>query len=751
MGRPPRKIPIAAWGKGIRQNPVFQRGSQLAGLDALNLEVEGQGRPVPRLGYVVDTELEVDGIGNRFIKVHDLGNQYRDPVSRAYRLNVNQVTQYDNRRLFIVDGGGVPTWRDIQSNKQYLWHLPKPKDRPTLSLNVLGADAPRTPIDPNDPSKGSTSGNTGTQANAHEHISEIRVSPNPIINQCRVFITLARVFTLSVKIINVQRQVIRTLHSGELPIGLTELEWDGTNNQGERVALGQYFVAVEDANGKEIRWENIAFIGVAATNADEITEAFIGDIPDDKEPRYGGSLEVGDGFRESWYNVVYTYANPEFGIETAPSEISKIWIQGFRDREDNRSPLQVKINFRYSNLPDWATRIRVYASRGYVPDSIEDVYELPAEFHFQEISTFGRETTDEGIATEITWVNERTNKSYLLPSLYQAEGIPTHANICMIYAERMWVWDTETQFLRFSELGQYDNFPPDYALELSKSGASQVSAMMPAPSTSAFFVFKQDAIHVVRGSARISGLRQKSLANTDLDTSGVVLQHGTLSPRTIVSGDNGIYFIGRDRRLKYLTIDGFGTTNIRDVGIAIEEFLAELTDDELKNLVAFLFDDCYHIIMPDFVLKLDISRRYWVRYNWYLLDAFWSEGGIQGESILYAIRSHDTEGNFTNDIVRLYEGEFDGEADIPCEWESHDVLLPFETNVTGVVVQHSSPEQELSAYLFIDDKPVGQFTGTPSKGNRFRIPCFGRGHLARVRLRSEKGIPLISELSLEIP
>ena len=79
-------------------------------------------------------------------------------------------------------------------------------------------------------------------------------------------------------------------------------------------------------------------------------------------------------------------------------------------------------------------------------------------------------------------------------------------------------------------------------LELSSSGESIVTAMHPAPTVSAFFVFKQDAIHIVRGTGILDGLRTQTLASTDLDASGVILQHGTLSPRTIVSGENGIYF-----------------------------------------------------------------------------------------------------------------------------------------------------------------------------------------------------------------
>ena len=353
------------------------------------------------------------------------------------------------------------------------------------------------------------------------------------------------------------------------------------------------------------------------------------------------------------------------------------------------------------------------------------------------------------ILTSVDGIEERI---YIQPKLLNDyKPPPQRLSPIMLYAERIWGWDKENQFLRFSEIGQYDFFPEDFALELSSSGQSHVVALVPAPSISAFFVFKQDAIHIVRGSGRVSGLRMKSIADTDLDASGVILQHGTLSPRTIISGDNGIYFISRDKKLKYLTIDGFGNTNVKDVGIAIDDYLAELTLEEQKNLIAFLYNNCYHIIMPGYVLVLDIQKRYWTRLTWDLKDAFWSEGGAQGESILYAIRNKDTFGRFTNDIVRLYEGFDDGDAKIPCEWESQDVQLPYETNVTGVVVQHTSEPQELSVELYMDDVLIKEFTGTPQKGNHFRIGCYGYGHRARIRLKSDDGIPSINLLALEIP
>ena len=650
----PRLIPLADFRRGTRTNPAWQRASQGAGLDMVNVGVEGQGRPVPRLGYVVDETLEVDGLGDQLVRIHDLGNANRPSLTRTYRLFSNDTYENKSSRLFVASSDAT-YWINLQNKNKYNWGL----EGPTLAPTV---DDPELP--------------------------ETRASGN-------------------------QNQILVNV-----------------------------------------------------------------------------------------FSACYTFESIAFGFESAPSPAKSFnwgtYRGGFQDKD-----LFAKVYIPNQSIPEWADRINVYMqatpSKTVYIDSVllsQDIVDIDAKvfdpiqlvkdnpeieyLKMGAIRLIPAGTSFEFATNPITIINldMKFNEADLsntppsdgglnwgIPTIVGSGAIefpvylsnepyappPDKFSPIMLYAERMWGWDNEEQFLRFSELGNYDNFPKDFALELSASGQSKVEALIPAPSVSAFFVFKQDAIHVIRGSGIVDGLRMKSIADTDLDASGVMLQHGTLSPRTIISGDNGIYFISRDKKLKYLTIDGFGNTNVKDIGIAIDDYLAELTLEEQKNLIAFLYNNCYHIIMPGYVLVLDIQKRYWTRLTWDLKDAFWSEGGAQGESILYGIRSHDSSGRFTNDIVRLYEGFDDGGSLIPCEWESQDLQLPYETNVTGLIVQHTSDPQELSFDLYMDDILVGTFTGTPQKGNHFRISAFGYGHRARIRLKSDDGIPLINLLAIEIP
>ena len=128
----PKLIPLADFRRGTRTNPAWQRASQGAGLDMVNIGVEGQGRPVPRLGYVVDETLEVDGLGDQLIKVHELGNSYREPVSHSYRIFSDENYINHKGRLFI-SGRSDNKWIDLQSGNVYDWGLESPELVPSVT------------------------------------------------------------------------------------------------------------------------------------------------------------------------------------------------------------------------------------------------------------------------------------------------------------------------------------------------------------------------------------------------------------------------------------------------------------------------------------------------------------------------------------------------------------------------------------------------------------------------------------------
>ena len=149
--------------------------------------------------------------------------------------------------------------------------------------------------------------------------------------------------------------------------------------------------------------------------------------------------------------------------------------------------------------------------------------------------------------------------------------------------------------------------------------------------------------------------------------------------------------------------------------------------------------------MPTNVLVLDIQKRYWRTHSWRLVDGIWSEGGINSESAAYGILQD------TYEIVQLYEGDDDNGDPIPCEFETQNIDLPYETNVTGVYILHTSEPQEMTVELYTDDNLTGTFTDIPQKGNNFRISTYGYGHEARVKIKTTDGIPRINAILLEIP
>ena len=611
MPRPPRQLPIIDFKRGARTNPAFQRGSQLAPLDLLNIEIEGQGRPLQRLGYVVENP-ETSGLqnGTQFVRLHSIPDRY----SRNYRISSGDDWEYHKGRLFGVSTRGrSPYWYDVKNDIKYNWDLPKPETALTLEINYPDAIS-------------------GDNYEAiRDRVSILRPTPNPFENETDIKLTISESIAFRMIVIDSTLRTVRVLHdsldadgNNELSVGNQSITWDGDNTDGDALARGIYTVTIIDSDGNIARSASLAKAGEDGLSTD------IYEVEGVRTIRDGGELLEAAGIRTGWWYFCYTYTNTDFAIETSPSPMERVYVASFDTEDDDpldRSNLEISITVPISDVPEWADEVNLYVKRGFAPEDITEPKEVDWDWTFfgsQILSTL----TDDEAGFLFTNEKSATPRRYLLSSTttLNADGIPQELTSVMLYAERMWIWDNKNLFLRFSELGQYDKFPDDYALELSSSGESIVTAMHPAPTVSAFFVFKQDAIHIVRGTGILDGLRTQTLASTDLDASGVILQHGTLSPRTIVSGENGIYFISRDKKLKYLTIDGLGSTNVQDIGIAIDEFLAELTLREQKNLVAFLFNNCYHVIMPDYVLVLDLQKRYWVRNSWQLVDAFWSEG-----------------------------------------------------------------------------------------------------------------------------
>jgi flagellar hook assembly protein FlgD len=64
--------------------------------------------------------------------------------------------------------------------------------------------------------------------------------PNPFNPSTTIKFALPEAGEVRLAIYNMSGQLVRTLYAGEMPAGRFEVEWNGTNESGERVASGVY-------------------------------------------------------------------------------------------------------------------------------------------------------------------------------------------------------------------------------------------------------------------------------------------------------------------------------------------------------------------------------------------------------------------------------------------------------------------------------------------------------------------------------
>jgi len=75
--------------------------------------------------------------------------------------------------------------------------------------------------------------------------------PNPFNNSTHIFFELAGQQRVSLQIFNLQGQLVRTLEEGIVGRGRHERFWDGTNNAGQTVSSGAYFVRMRARDRSE--------------------------------------------------------------------------------------------------------------------------------------------------------------------------------------------------------------------------------------------------------------------------------------------------------------------------------------------------------------------------------------------------------------------------------------------------------------------------------------------------------------------
>ena len=73
--------------------------------------------------------------------------------------------------------------------------------------------------------------------------------PNPFRGGTAIDIHLAAVERITIRIIDVQGSVVRTLFEGDLPAGTHAVTWDGLDDEGSRAAVGVYVFEVSGRSG----------------------------------------------------------------------------------------------------------------------------------------------------------------------------------------------------------------------------------------------------------------------------------------------------------------------------------------------------------------------------------------------------------------------------------------------------------------------------------------------------------------------
>lgn len=101
----------------------------------------------------------------------------------------------------------------------------------------------------------------GNPASVPSTVGEVvfeRTSQNPTSGGASLMLSLPSPEFVTLSVVDVSGRVVRKLHDGLLPAGLTTLLWDGRGAGGRAVASGVYFVRLETAS--EARTEKLAIV-----------------------------------------------------------------------------------------------------------------------------------------------------------------------------------------------------------------------------------------------------------------------------------------------------------------------------------------------------------------------------------------------------------------------------------------------------------------------------------------------------------
>jgi hypothetical protein len=124
---------------------------------------------------------------------------------------------------------------------QLLGNVP---DRSVVTIHVTALSTSGAPIRGTTTVKVKGGGGAAVSADA---------APNPFNPATMVSWTLRSAGKAAVRIYSLEGRLIRTLHDGHSPAGMSEAAWDGMDRGGRSVPTGVYFLSVKSAGMQAVR------------------------------------------------------------------------------------------------------------------------------------------------------------------------------------------------------------------------------------------------------------------------------------------------------------------------------------------------------------------------------------------------------------------------------------------------------------------------------------------------------------------
>ena len=671
--------------KGIEQLTVdLSRGK--APFDVLNLDFDNLGRPKPRKGYVLDTST-VLGSGDQIVKLHRLADKSNPAISRLQRFQEDQNYVVVGSRVFLADPDKANSWYDLDRDTPvpYAWQSEEAENELLITSNA-------TPIH---------------DARGYPIKIQAYDLDNPDSSSYRFSITAIGLFYTYKN----TKYGIETYPSDITLAHVYSRNPEATDSDPRKLNLDEIQFIVDINTDDAPPWADevvyyiteplfsaVALMRISGTQGAILYEVL--DYP--LEPN-----DDGFGFRHNPNGDARLIENMAGETHISVSELYNVGLTANRII-GSRSPLN-SIN------PQSQITFNV-------------------EIDYQDISNTDKATWM--VVPKIaTATFDRPFRSADTAGLYPIT----------LHAGRIWGWDKEENLIRFSLVNNYDVFPNSenelpHSFTIEGSEGSPVVAMKPIPGKGGIYVFYRDEIRTIKGQSIVSGLYTLEVPQTDLDASGNV-NTGTSSPRSIVTFKNTTLFLGSDRVLWSVTEE----LRLTNIGKNIQKTLDSIED--LSKVVSFGYLNRYHIIIDDNIYVWDLNRKFWTRYDWNFLDAHWSTGGENSESILYAINDKGT-------VFRLYESDSDvaNEEGIPWLVETAQFKFPDFANIVGVYVHVDNPENDIPVQVDIigyTGEVVATNTFTPKEYNLYNVGFFVRQTRASVRISGVGQVPEISGISIE--